>query len=58
MNTTKFVINEVVKENESEEDVQIENPKISDNVIKYLILSIASILGIIITLLVNKKIEN
>ena len=52
--TTKFVINEEVKENKSE----IENPKTSDNVIKYLILSIASISGIIITLLVNKKVEN
>lgn len=55
---TKFTINEEIKENESEEDTQIENPKTSDNVVTYLVLSIISISGIIITLLVNKKIRN
>ena len=49
---TKFTIDEETKE------VETENPKTSDNVIKYLILSMASVLGIATTLLINKKIKN
>lgn len=49
---TKFTINEETKE------IETENPKTSDNVIKYLILSMASVLGIATTLLINKKIKN
>lgn len=49
---TKFTIDEETKE------IETENPKTSDNVIKYLILSMASVLGIATTLLINKKIKN
>ena len=49
---TKFTINEETKE------IETENPKTSDNVVKYLILSMASVLGIATTLLINKKIKN
>lgn len=49
---TKFTIDEETKE------IKTENPKTSDNVIKYLILSMASVLGIATTLLINKKIKN
>lgn len=41
---TKFTIDEETKE------IETENPKTSDNVIKYLILSMASVLGIATTL--------
>lgn len=49
---TKFTINEETKE------IETENSKTSDNVVKYLILSMASVLGIATTLLINKKIKN
>lgn len=48
---TKFTIDEETKE------IETENPKTSDNVIKYLILSMASVLGIATTLLINKKLK-